>query len=81
VVKFLLSKGADSNSRDKTKSKSCLIAAVMLGKKDICDMLLAAGADPTFKNVNGQTAYDIASSRSYRVSFRNIFNSLDNELT
>jgi len=60
VLKVMLHRGCNPNAIDKSNSKNCLMAAATMGKTEMVRELIDSGADPTFKNLNGKTALDIA---------------------
>lgn len=65
VVKFLIGKGANPNEVDRTNSKSVLMAAILSKKTEFVKFLLEWGADPFYKNLNGQTCYEVARGLGY----------------
>jgi ankyrin repeat protein len=60
VVKLLLDHGAEINARDQESSATPLSYAASLGRTEVVELLLARGADPTLKNIRGQSPLDIA---------------------
>ncbi|CAG7727822.1 unnamed protein product [Allacma fusca] len=60
VVKLLLLRGADPNATDKVNTKSCLMAAALLGKHEMVTQLLLANADPSYINANDKSIVDIS---------------------
>jgi len=60
VVKLLLERGAFVNAREKRNGLSSLSHAVGRGDKELVAVLLAHGADPSLKAVDGRTALDRA---------------------
>jgi len=60
VVKLLLERGAFVNAREKRNGLGSLSHAVGRGDKELVAVLLAHGADPSLKAVDGRTALDRA---------------------
>jgi ankyrin repeat protein len=60
VVKLLLLRGADPNATDKVNSKSCLMAAALLGKHEMVTQLLLSNADPAYINANDKSIIDVS---------------------
>ena len=58
-MQALLALGAAPDAQD-ARGVSCLHAAAMHGRLDVCELLLRAGAEPGRRDRLGRTAYDIA---------------------
>jgi len=66
VVRYLLDRGFDVNSRTPSMGVSALMLTALNGHMTTAQVLIERGADPNFTNVNGQTALDIAMARGHR---------------
>ena len=60
AVRLLLENGAEVNAVDSNEHFSALMYAAVGGLSPIVDILLEAGADPTLKDVDGDTAASFA---------------------
>lgn len=60
VVRLLLERGAAVNAREKRSGLSSLSHAVGRGDKELIGVLLAHGADPLLKSVDGRTPLERA---------------------
>lgn len=60
MVKKLLLHGATVNIIDHNRSLTPLMAAVLSGHKDVVELLLEHDADVLYKNLDGETALEIA---------------------
>ncbi|HMW03489.1 MAG TPA: AAA family ATPase [Leptospiraceae bacterium] len=65
MVNTLLSWGAVVDGYSAEHKKTSLMIAAEMGRKDIVDSLLAAKADPNFKDKTGFTAYDYAQKNNH----------------
>ena len=63
IVAWLVEKGANLNGI--ADNDSPLLAASQLGHLKVCRILLAAGADPNFKDSSGETALHKASGNGH----------------
>merc|ERR1712000_510011 len=50
----------DVHAIDTEMKETLLIAAAYTGMKEICEILLKRGVDKTIKNIDGDTALDVA---------------------
>lgn len=66
VVKLLLERGANANSKYFWTKYSLLMKAVRISNTDIVKLLLKYGASVFTKTVHGETAYDYASTDEIR---------------
>jgi ankyrin repeat protein len=66
MVKFLLDHGAEIDARDRESNATALSYAASLGRVEVVELLLARGADPTLKNVRGQTPLDVADENNQK---------------
>ncbi|HVF36297.1 MAG TPA: ankyrin repeat domain-containing protein [Candidatus Saccharimonadia bacterium] len=64
LAQALLARGADPDAQD-SRGVSCLHAAAMHGRLDVCELLLRAGADPERRDRLGRSAHDIALMLGY----------------
>jgi ankyrin repeat protein len=64
-VQFLLEHNAAVDERGKD-GMTPLIAAAKTGNYSICEMLLKAGADTSFKDNSGKSALDWATENNYK---------------
>jgi len=64
-VRLLLENGAEINAADSVENFTPLMFAASEGLSPIVDILLDAGADPSMKDVDGDTAADFAKQRGF----------------
>ena len=67
MVQALLNWGARVDGFGAELKKTSLMVAADLGRKDLVECLLAAHADPNFKDKNGSTAFDYAEKKGHSV--------------
>jgi len=60
IAKLLIEKGANVNSTNKWNETPLFICGLSKGSAEIAQLLLDAGADKTFKDVDGKTVVDMA---------------------
>ena len=65
TLRRLLKAGADIDARNK-KGNSALMVAVLQRRQKAAALLLKAGANPRFRNTNGDTAEDMARGAKLR---------------
>jgi len=65
VVKLLLEKGANPNSRTKSYQTTPLMAAASYGNTEICKLLISYKADPRLQNKAGKSAIDNARDNGF----------------
>ncbi len=65
AVRLLLKNGSEVNAVDSLEHFSALMFAAGEGLSPIVELLLEAGADPTLKDVDGDTAANFARLRSF----------------
>jgi ankyrin repeat protein len=65
AVRLLLEAGADANVADTNEQFTALMYAATDGLSPIVDILLKNGADPSIKDVDGDTAADFARRRGF----------------
>jgi ankyrin repeat protein len=65
TVRLLLENGANVNAVDSDEHFTALMTAAAEGLSPIVDMLLDAGADPTMKDVDNDTAANFARQRGF----------------
>jgi uncharacterized protein len=65
VIQALLEAGADVNARTNANQWTALMIASRFGQIEVVRMLIDAGADMTLKDVNGDTAADLAQLHGY----------------
>ncbi len=65
AVRLLLKNGSDVNAIGSTEHFSALMFAAGEGLSPIVDILLDAGADPTLKDIDGDTAASFARQRGF----------------
>ena len=65
IVKILLEKGADANTRNREGKTALMLASGMAGDSAVLKLLLDGGADPGLKDKHGETALAFA-TKSYR---------------
>jgi ankyrin repeat protein len=65
MVQMLLNWGARVDGFGAELKKTSLMVAADLGRKDLVECLLAAHADPNFKDKNGDTAFNYAEKKGH----------------
>jgi ankyrin repeat protein/membrane protein involved in colicin uptake len=70
----LLKTFRDVNLVDLTTGDTPLHIACKLGKKDIALLLLQCGANPTLKNNNGQTPFDLVENETLKTNLQDQYN-------
>ena len=65
AVRLLLDRGADINVADADEHFTALMYAAAEGLAPVVDILLAAGADPAMKDIDGDTAAAFARRRGF----------------
>ncbi len=65
AVQLLLDNGANVNATDHNENFTALMYAATEGLSPIVDILLKAGADPSMKDVDGDTAASFARNRGF----------------
>ncbi|MCD0459592.1 ankyrin repeat domain-containing protein [Roseiconus lacunae] len=63
TVSLLLDAGAEINSVDKVEQFTALMVAAAEGNLEVAKVLLRKGADPTMKDIDGDTALDFAQEK------------------
>ncbi len=65
AVRLLIKNGAEVNTTDQIESFTALMYAAVEGLSSVTDLLLAAGADPSMKDVDGDTAATFARNSGF----------------
>jgi uncharacterized protein len=65
AVRLLLENGAEVNATDDIENFTALMYASVEGLSPVVDILLEHGADPSMKDVDGDTAADFARQRDF----------------
>lgn len=65
AVRLLLESGAEVNATDEIENFTALMYAAVEGLSPVVDILLKHGADPTLKDVDGDTAASFARQRGF----------------
>lgn len=69
VTELLLAAGANVNARD-LWAFTPLHEAAAKGRREVCELLLAHGADPSLSNCHGRTAIEMAPNRELQQRYR-----------
>ena len=62
IVEYLINHGADINGLG-YRNETPLMKAAMKGNIEIVKLLLSSGANPKIRNIDGKTAYDVATDK------------------